>query len=183
MKKLLYITGNEKKFNNAKAFLATYDIIPELKHVNIHEIQSSDAIAIAVQKARDAYSQLHKPLFVNDASWHIPALNGFPGPYMRYIVNWLNANDLLKLMEDKSDRSIFLRDTIVYKDSKIEKVFTNNVHGALLKTLPTGGNDPVMTNIITLESNGASIAESKIVGYSDKEIPLWKDFAVWLNSF
>ena len=181
MKNVLYITGNQKKLDNAKAFLAEYDIIPMSTKVDSQEIQSSDAVAIAVQKARDAYELLGEPLFVNDASWHIPALNGFPGPYMRYVVDWFTTEDILKLMEGKEDRSIILRDTIVYKDGEIEKIFTNDVHGILL-TRPAGeGGGPFVTKIISFEDSGESIAQANIVGYSEKEKPLWQEFAKWLK--
>ena len=182
MKKVLYITGNEQKLSNAKSFLAEYDIAPESQRVDLKEIQSSDAVAIAVQKAKDAYAELDEPLFVNDASWHIPALNGFPGPYMRYVVDWFNIEDILKLMEGKKDRSIILRDTIVYKDGEVEKVFTNDVHGVILETPTEGGHGPFVTKIISLEDSGKSIAEANIVGYSEKEKPLWQEFAEWLKS-
>lgn len=181
MKKVLYITGNQKKLDNAKAFLAAYDIEPESQKVEGNEIQSGDAVAIAVQKARDAYEELQQPLFVNDASWHIPALNGFPGPYMKYLVEWFTAEDLLKLMEDKADRSIILKDTIVFKDGGVEKVFTNDVHGILLDAPAGDGNGPFVTKLISFD-DGLSIAEAGVVGYSDKEIPLWQEFAEWYRT-
>jgi non-canonical purine NTP pyrophosphatase (RdgB/HAM1 family) len=182
MKKVTYITGNQGKLENAKVFLADYDIAPESKKLDLQEIQSDDAVAIAVQKARDAYAQLQEPLFVNDASWHIPALNGFPGPYMRYIVDWFTVEDLLKLMEGKTDRTIILRDTIVYKDQEVEKVFTNDVHGVLLEAPAGDGNGPFVTKIISLDDSGKSLAEAKTVGYTEKEKPLWQEFASWLKS-
>jgi len=179
MKKVLYITGNQKKLDNAKAFLAEYNIEPESQKVESDEIQSSDAVAIAVQKARGAYAQLQQPLFVNDASWHIPALNGFPGPYMRYVVDWFNTEDLLKLMEGKTDRTIILKDTIVFKDGDTEKIFTNDVHGVLLDVPAGEGDGPFVTKLISFDDQGLSIAEAKVVGYSEKEKPLWQAFAEW----
>lgn len=182
MKKVLYITGNQKKLENAAAFLADYDIAPESQKVDSQEIQSEDAVAIAIQKARDAYEQLKQPLFVNDASWHIKALNGFPGPYMRNMVEWLTTEDLLKLMEGKADRSIVLRDTIVYKDGETEKVFTNDVHGVLLEAPVGDGGGPFVTKLISFDESGKSLAEVNTVGYSEKEKPLWQEFATWLQS-
>lgn len=182
MKKVLYITGNQNKLENAKAFLADYEIIPESRKVELQEIQSNDAVAIAVQKARDAFALLGEPVLVNDASWHIPALNGFPGPYMRYVVDWFTTDDLLKLMDGKDDRTIILRDTIVYKDGENEKIFTNDIHGTLLDAPKGDGGGPFVTKIISLEDSGRSIAEAKIVGYSEKEKPLWQEFAQWFKS-
>lgn len=182
MKTVRYITGNQKKLDNANAFFADYGITAESQKVEVAEIQSEDAVQIAVQKARDAYEKIGEPLFVNDASWHIAALNGFPGPYMRYVMDWFTADDILKLLEGKADRSIILRDTIVYKDATTEKVFTNDVHGVILEA-PTEGNGPFITKLVSFEESGQSIAEANIVGYSDKEKPLWQEFAQWLTDY
>lgn len=180
MKHITYITGNQEKVQNATAFLADYGIIPDVQKISLAEIQAEDGIEVAVQKARDAFDIIQKPLFINDASWLIPALNGFPGPYMRYIVEWFGANDLLALMDGKENRTIILRDTIVYKDENIEKVFTNDVQGVILEA-PTEGKGPFIVKLVSFENDGRSLAEMKTVGYSDREKPLWRDFANWVN--
>lgn len=122
MKDIIYITGNEKKLQNAAAFLSKYDLSLTNQKVDVQEIQADNAVDVAIKKARDAFEIVDEPLFINDASWHIPALNGFPGPYMRYVIGWFNSDDLLALMANKQDRTIILRDTIVYKDASQEKV-------------------------------------------------------------
>lgn len=181
MKHITYITGNEKKVQNAAAFLADYDIVPDMKKIELTEIQADDAIEVAVKKAHDAFAEIGEPLFINDASWHISALNGFPGPYMRYVIGWFGADDLLALMANKEDRTIILRDTIVYKDKDVEKIFTNDVKGIILNS-PTEGNGPFITKLVSFEDDGRSLAEMNTVGYSDREKPLWQEFANWINS-
>lgn len=182
MKIVKYITGNERKLENAKAFLEQYNILPEMQKVDMAEVQADNAADVALRKARDAYDIVQGPLFINDASWHIPALNGFPGPYMRYIVQWFTIEDLLALMKNKQDRTIILRDTIVYKDGDTEKVFTNDVKGTILETPYAGGDGPFVTKIVSLDPSGKSIAEMNVVGYSEQEQVLWREFAEWLNS-
>ncbi|HOR23542.1 MAG TPA: non-canonical purine NTP pyrophosphatase [Candidatus Saccharibacteria bacterium] len=180
MKKIFYITGNEHKFRNASTFLQKSGIKAEQKKLKLTEIQAEDAVSVALKKARDAYEIVNEPLFINDASWHIPALNGFPGPYMHNIVNWFDSDDLLNLMAPKKDRTIILKDTIIYKDRNHEKVFTNNIVGCILKH-PTEGDGPFVRKIVSLEKGGKSLAETNTIGFSDRERVLWDEFALWVK--
>lgn len=181
MKSVYYITGNANKFNNAVAFMNGRDLELIQQKLSLDEIQSSSAEDIAVKKAHDAYAQIQKPLFINDASWHIPALGGFPGPYMRYVLDWFKIEDILALMKDKEDRTIFLRDTIVYKDGEVEKVFTKDVYGKLLLE-PTEGDGPFITKLISFMEDGKSLAETSTPGFTERETPLWTEFADYVES-
>ncbi len=180
MRKVTYITGNPKKFANAALFLKDYPIELSQQKIDLDEIQSSEAEDIAIKKARDAYAVVKQPLFINDASWHIPALNGFPGPYMRYMLDWFTVDDFLRLMADKDDRTIILRDTIVYKDEDIEKVFSRDVSGRLLAA-PTSGDGPYITKLISFGDDGKSLAQTPSTGFTEPERRLWGEFADWLS--
>ena len=83
--KILYVTGNPEKFKNAQQFFTQHVIEIEQLALPLEEIQASDPVEIAKKKAEEAFKECQKPLFVNDASWSIPALRGFPGPFMKYI--------------------------------------------------------------------------------------------------
>ena len=78
-----YVTGNKNKYENAKKFFEQYNIDVTQQSLSVPETQGSDSIEIATKKAEEAWKQLGKPLFINDATWIIPALKGFPGPYMK----------------------------------------------------------------------------------------------------
>jgi non-canonical purine NTP pyrophosphatase (RdgB/HAM1 family) len=182
MKDIVYITGNQKKLENATTFLGKYDLSLTNQQVDVQEIQADNAVDVAIRKARDAFAIVNEPLFINDASWHIPALNGFPGPYMRYIVDWFNSDDLLALMINKEDRTIILRDTIVYKDATQEKVFTNDVTGTILMKPTEGDNGPFITKLISFEEDMRSLAQMNTVGFDDREAILWDEFGSWLQA-
>lgn len=177
----IYITGNQGKYENAKQFLEKYRVNVLQQKLSLDEIQSNDSVAIAVRKAQDAYRQLGKPLFVNDASWIIPSLGGFPGPYMRYIVEWFTIEDILALMEHKQDRTIILRDTIVYTDGSQEKIFTHDTIGSILKEPKGEPRGPFITQLVTLRKDGKSLAEDTTTGFSTQEAILWDEFGEWLK--
>ncbi|MDO4712451.1 MAG: non-canonical purine NTP pyrophosphatase [Candidatus Saccharibacteria bacterium] len=81
--RIAFITGNPRKAEEATAVLATYDVAVEIMALDIDEIQHHDPLEITKAKARAAYQKAKRPIVVNDVSWEIPALNGFPGGYMK----------------------------------------------------------------------------------------------------
>src|SRR3989344_8620350 len=99
MKKDLYfITGNKNKFEFAEKFFKkseanNYFNLIQLA-VSTPEIQSDSVEQIALYSAQWAYDQLKKPVIKSDAGLYIEALRGFPGPFMKYINDWLSQGDL-----------------------------------------------------------------------------------------
>jgi non-canonical purine NTP pyrophosphatase (RdgB/HAM1 family) len=176
-----YITGNQSKFDNASQFLQQYAITIVQEKLKLHEIQSENGTDIALTKVREASDQIREPVFVNDASWSIPALNGFPGPFMKYISKWLTNDDILALMHSKEDRSIILVDVIAYKDAEKEKVFVFETPGILLEEPMGETNGPEITKIISLSDNGSSLAAVRSSGFTESEKQSWSKFAVWLK--
>ena len=58
--------------------------------------------------------KLNKPVIKSDVGYFIPALKGFPGPFLKYINNMLSSEEVLKLMENKEDRRIILKECLTY---------------------------------------------------------------------
>lgn len=183
IQKLHYITGNKNKFANAKSFFDNYSIELIQSSLSIYEIQSSDSLEIAQSKINQAWEQLQEPLFINDACWIIPALNGFPGPYMKYINNWFSPQDFINLMQGKTDRTIILRDTIIYKDSNGSQIFTNDHKGEILTVIYNGEFKAPSDVVVSLSSNKKSIAEETAnkTFFLEGEDKIWIDFANWFK--
>ena len=120
---IVYVTGNQSKIDTAQQYLIKKEITVTQEKVAIDEIQSENIEEVALDKAKKAYKALQKPLLVNDAGWIIPALNGFPGPFMKYMNKWLTAEDFLNLMKGKVDNTVILREVYVYSDGKQSKIF------------------------------------------------------------
>lgn len=75
---MLYVTGNEFKFREAK------ELFEDLERgtVNIKEIQGSPEEVVR-DKCLKAFNALNEPVLVDDASLGISDLGGFPGPYVK----------------------------------------------------------------------------------------------------
>ena len=184
-----FATGNIEKMLIAQTVCSQFSIKVEQSIIEIDEIQGEDPVIIVQDKARRAYEHLSKPVVVSDDTWDIPALNGFPGPYMKSINKWFNADDFLRLMKGIKDRSIILHQLLAYYDGKTLKVFSNDIHGKVIGE-PRGENarTPSMTVIELDYDNGKTIAEvfeqgekSVIKRYLTRR-DAWHEFAEWYSS-
>ncbi len=45
---------------------------------------------------------------------YIKSLNGFPGPFLKYINEMLTSEEILEMMKDKKDRTIYLKECLTY---------------------------------------------------------------------
>jgi XTP/dITP diphosphohydrolase len=180
---ITFITGNKFKFDEAVEVMEPYGITVLQEKVSIDEIQSTDVVEIAIDKAKKAYAVLQRPLVVTDAGWGIPALNGFPGAYMKDVNNWFTPQDWLNLMQDKSDRSATIREATVFIDGDLVKVFTRDTTGVFVDHI-AGNSLSGFDKVVSFVDSGETISEvydKALSSFSRKE-NLWHDFARWYKT-
>lgn len=176
---LYYITSNKAKIRVAEKFLSPLGIKLEGKHLDLAEMQSENIEQIAIEKAKQAFSVVNEPLFVNDAGWYITALGGFPGPFMKYINQWLSSEDLLAMMSGHTNKEVIFREIVCYIDKDHIKTFVGETKGLILErdTVPT---EPPSRSLISLSPTGKSIAECWQAGVASTDNgKIWEDFAEW----
>lgn len=113
-KTLFYVTGNDIKFCIAKKVFQDTGINLIQKSLDTPEIQSKRVEDIAVFSAKWASKELNQAVVVTDAGFYIEALNGFPGPFIKFVNEWFSADDYLNLMSRQTNRAIIVRDCLVY---------------------------------------------------------------------
>lgn len=179
MNEIIYVTGSEMKFTYVKNILKDVPIALRQESVAIDEIQSADSEKISRKKATDAFAILKKPLFVTDTFWSIPALNGFPGAYMKEVNQWLTSTDFLNLMRDKSDRTIVARDIITYTDGRSPTLFVIDLQGIIAtEPYPTGPNN--IDSIVQFDGKYLTeYKENNLVVPSEKDS--WNGFKNFLK--
>jgi len=183
MSDLTFVTGNSLKYRNAsESFLRAGIHLVKLE-LDIPEIQAEDAAEIARAKSQAAYDILQSAVLVNDDSWKLLGLKGFPGAYMKSMNHWFSVEDWAHLTEPLTDRRVILSQIVVFQSATQQKVFTNEVHGELLKA-PKGKSDVSAQSIITMDGdNGKSIAEVLTENpqhYFDRQISkVWDEVAAW----
>ena len=176
---MFFATGNARKFGEARLACEPAGIEIIQRPVEIDEIQSTDPSAISIDKANKAYQLIGEPLVVTDTFWRIPALNGFPGAYMKDVADWFTSEDFLSLMEGKKDRRIFFSENITYKDAETSKQFSREYEGFIV--LESRGTGNSIENVAEFE--GFTLGERREQGgYSHKpEDYVWSDFIDWIK--
>ena len=144
MKTIIVVTGNPYKFQIAQKVLESKGLKVIQERLETPEIQSVDVIEIASFSAKWAAGKLGKPVALTDAGYYIEALNGFPGPFIKYINIWLTSQDLLKLMRGKKNRRVVVKACLVYCEPGKEPVtFQSEITGTIsekaVKTDKEGG--------------------------------------------
>src|ERR1700733_12593651 len=97
MKRLLFSTSNDDKFQTAQHTCQQYGIEMVQETADIVEIQSEDPEAVALDKAGKAFEHFKQPVVITDDSWGFLGLGGFPGVYMHSMNHWFSAEDFLHL--------------------------------------------------------------------------------------
>lgn len=171
------------KFEIAEAYFKKLSDNYELVQYEIDtpEIQDVSTIEIARQSALWAAKETGEICIKMDAGFYINALNGFPGPFVKYVNDWLTQEDFLRLLKDKSDRTAYFEDAsaIGFPDGRSE-VFSLKIHGELSAKV-----DPVNTkwpaNLLFIPENynkplGSMSSEDQNSFWGDGNWPKLIDF-------
>lgn len=185
MRQLAYATSNKVKFNTAVQLCKPFQVTLQQVTVDISEIQGSDGLIIARDKAQRTYDALQQPLIISDDSWIIPGLQGFPGPYMKYMNQWFSETDWARLVQPLKDRRIILRQIIVHQDATGQHVFSTDVEGMLLDS-PRGASPSPHITLVSFDNGATSVAEAieqngSALG-STNRTSSWHALCAWLNT-
>lgn len=179
-----FVTTNLHKFEEAQNLLANFEISIAKLDVEAIEIQDDHLENIAKFSVLDAVKNCGLPVFVEDAGLFIESLNGFPGPYSKYVLQTLGLNGVLKLMEDINNRNAYFKSVICYGGPKEEPTcFLGKVEGKISSELhgDSGfGYDPIF---VPSEGDGRTFAQMSLTEknlYSHRARAL-KLFAEWFS--
>src|SRR5690606_64360 len=109
--KINYLTTNELKFKIAENYfkdLEGFELVQ--RSLEVPEIQDASCEEIARFSAVYAARQMGEPCVKMDAGFFIAALGGFPGPFVKYVNEWLSEGQLLTLLNGSNDRSAYFLD-------------------------------------------------------------------------
>ncbi|KAG5464312.1 hypothetical protein LSCM1_00494 [Leishmania martiniquensis] len=111
LQKISLVSGNKGKLAEVQRFLAHVHVIVEAVKVDIPEPQNSSVEKISWEKAVEAYRLVNSiptgaplrdggaPVLVDDTSLELDALGGLPGPYIKWFVERVGAEGLLKMVK------------------------------------------------------------------------------------
>jgi XTP/dITP diphosphohydrolase len=183
MSKLTYITGNQDKINSAKEVFSRYPNIELVnKKIETPEIQSLDVKEVAEYSVKYASKELQTPVMKMDCGYYLEALNGFPGPLVKYFQNSITVDDLLKLLEGKS-RMITIKECLSYCEPNSEPVsFVAEIEATM--AMSPAGEGSVFDKLVIykgFDMPQAACNYDKIVAYWNDHLDHYKRLADWLS--
>jgi len=129
---VLFVSSNRHKYDEAKGVLKARGIRSAYAESELEEIQSDSLAAVAQAKARDAFSKFQRPVMVEDDGIFVDALGGFPGVYSSYVHKTIGLDGVLRLLEDRDDRSASFAAVVSYcEDGAPPRTFEGRVSGAI----------------------------------------------------
>jgi non-canonical purine NTP pyrophosphatase (RdgB/HAM1 family) len=122
-------TGNPGKVAEARLALGT-DL--ETVEVDLPEIQSLDYREVLQAKAEEAWRRIGRPLVVEEAGLDLAALNGFPGPLVKWMLGAVGAEGIARTAAALGDVRAAARCFLLYKDGAREVVAEGRTEGSLV---------------------------------------------------
>lgn len=161
--KLTFVTGNQKKLEEVQQILEQDDM-PFVEIVNqkidLPELQG-DPEDIAKEKCRIAVAKVKGPCMTEDTSLCFNALNGLPGPYIKWFLEKCGHDGLNKMLDGFDDRTAYAQTIVAFSNGGQDeepRVFDGRTKGKIVA--PRGkldfGWDPIFE---PEEGNGMTYAE------------------------
>jgi non-canonical purine NTP pyrophosphatase (RdgB/HAM1 family) len=130
MPTIYLVTGNSHKLAEFTALLpADFDF--KSVTVDLPELQSFDTQAIISDKVQRAYDEVGKPVMVEDVSIGLDHLNGFPGPFIKFVEQQLGKNGIY-LLAGEREVAATVTSTIGYYDGHKLIIAAGVVRGTIV---------------------------------------------------
>lgn len=184
MPEIYYATGNSDKFEIVYRYLEKNapDIILKPCTHDFLEIQSYDQKAVAIDKARQAWNFLKKPVLVDDAGIYFEKYRDFPGVFTKFVYRGLGREGLLKLV-NPGDKAYFRLSMVFWYAPDLYQDFVGECKGYIIdQTKFTAGEQSPYDMMFAPEGDTRTFAELHAVGEYEKyhyRVDALKHFLHW----
>lgn len=135
--KVVFVTGNQHKADKTAQLL---DRAIDHEKLDLDEIQTTNVAELAEHKVRQAYEILKKPVIIDDYGLGFDALDGMPGPFIKFFVMIDDGLEKLCRMLDGFDsRRATTCCVMAFYDGKTLRVFEKYTTGDIA-VHPSGEN-------------------------------------------
>ncbi|KAI8072883.1 inosine triphosphate pyrophosphatase [Gongronella butleri] len=110
--KLSFVTGNKNKLTEVQAILQGVIDVDSHK-IDLPELQGTTQ-DIAIEKCKMAADILQGPCMTEDTCLCFNAMNGMPGPYIKWFLSSVGLEGLNKMLDGFEDRTAYALCTIGY---------------------------------------------------------------------
>ena len=162
--KVTFVTGNQHKADKTSQLLGR-----ELDHekVDLDELQTIDIVELAEHKVKQAYAILQRPVIVDDYSLSFDALNGLPGPFIKFFISIDDGLEkLCRMLDPFENRRAGTACVIAFYDGQVMKVFEKYTHGDIVQH-PIGDNGIHTDRIFTPDGYDQTRAQMDDVMYDE----------------
>ena len=180
MTPFVLVTSNRGKIAEARLAMGT-DL--EAVELDLPEIQSLDYLEVVRAKADEAWRRLGRPLVVEEAGLDLAALDGFPGPLVKWMLQAVGAEGLARTAHALENRRASARCFLLYKGGDREVIAEGRTEGILV--LPPRGSHGFGWDPVFLPDGSASTfaeltgAGKGAVSHRGKA---WRDLAAKLGT-
>ena len=153
--KVYFVTSNRGKILEAKcvfgARLNTFEL-------DLEEVQSMDLRKVAEIKALEAYKTVGKPLFVEDTAAYLDCMDGFPGPFVKWMLDSAGTAGIAKIANRLGNTHMSADVAVAFYDGKHMKIFSASARGKVAKK-PAGKNGFGFDSIFIPEGYNKTFAQ------------------------
>ncbi|KAJ1915148.1 nucleoside triphosphate pyrophosphohydrolase ham1 [Tieghemiomyces parasiticus] len=142
---LVFVTGNQNKLREVQQILGDhFNLVPH--KLDLPEIQGETA-EVSADKCSRAAEAVGGPVITEDTALCFNALQGLPGPYIKWFMTKLHHEGLNKLLHGFEDKSAYALCTFAYCAGPGHKpiVFEGRTEGRIVPARgpPAFGWDPI----------------------------------------
>ena len=185
MEKLIYLTTNRNKVNEANEFFGKkYGFNLEIVNPDfeILEIQAKTCREVAAFSAEYAAKILNVPVLKSDTGLYLEALGGLPGPYNSYFDKQIGMEKFLKMIKDETNRKARIEHCFAFcEPGKKAIVFSGGGTGTIANE-PRGNLGWWHDKFYIPDGETKTLSELREIDY-EKEDSYWGDakdqFAKW----
>jgi len=129
---IYFVTGNKSKFLEAKSIAKPAGVELIQKDIELIESNSQKQKEIVLEKARQAYKKIKKPVIVDDTALYFHAYKNFPGTLTKDLIQRIGQRGIKNLLNGLNKTAHF-QTLVCYKDKKTWKIFSGTWKGKIIE--------------------------------------------------
>lgn len=149
MQKLYFVTTNAGKVTSLQNHLEKLDVEVMQVPLDLIEPQADDVKGVSLVKAKQAFKILKKPLIVDDSAFVIDELNGFPGPYIKFVLKTVGIEKLVRFVDQLASRGCRFESclTFISRDGQPSQFSGQSEKATLAKKVDEGKNNEMWSDL------------------------------------
>ena len=113
------VSSNPNKVAEAQRILG----VPlETVAIDLPERQSNDLLEVLRSKGEEAWRRVQRPLVVEETGLELAALNGFPGPLVKWMLDAVGASAIAEVVQARGNDRVTARCAVLFVDGGSEPV-------------------------------------------------------------